>query len=61
MNAFPLAVALPSGAHADHVAGTSDPPEYTIAGEPIELDVTIPDDLLAAGWLDLVRQCAGRS
>lgn len=48
MNAFPLAIALPGGAQADHVAGTSDPPRYTIAGVLVDLDVAIPDDLLAA-------------
>lgn len=45
----PLQLALPGGIVADYVPG-SDPPSYTVAGDPIAVDVRIPDDLTATGW-----------
>ncbi len=47
--AAPLALALPGGVLAEYVAG-SDPPRYAVGGEPVAVDVTIPDDLVATGW-----------
>lgn len=53
--AFPLKIHLPEpGAYpqtvyADYVPG-SDPPAYTVNGEPCAIDVTIPDDLAAVGY-----------
>lgn len=49
-DAYPLELHLPSGIRAQLVAG-SRPPKYTVDGQPIEVDVTIPDDLAAAGWI----------
>lgn len=49
ITAIPLALALPGGVLAAHVAG-SDPPCYTVAGKPIAVDVRIPADLAALGW-----------
>jgi hypothetical protein len=50
VNAWPLALALPDGITAEYVPNTR-PPRYTIDGEPTTIDVTIPDDLAAAGWI----------
>lgn len=47
--AIPLALALPGGILAEHVAG-SDPPAYAIDGVPIDVDVRIPEDLAALRW-----------
>lgn len=45
----PIALYLPGGVIADYVP-ESDPPAYTVGGEPIAVDVLIPDDLARAGW-----------
>lgn len=50
MNAHPLTIALPGGVVAELIPG-SRPARYTVDGEPTALDVTIPDDLAAAGWV----------
>jgi hypothetical protein len=46
---WPLAINLPGGKRAEHVPG-SRPPRYAVDGVEVELDVEIPDDLLANGW-----------
>lgn len=45
----PIVLSLPGGVRADYVP-QSDPPAYTVNGEPIAVDVVIPDDLIQAGW-----------
>ncbi len=47
--AAPLALALPGGVTAEHVAGSA-PPRYTLDGAPTAIDVTIPNDLAAKDW-----------
>lgn len=45
----PIEIALPDGKRAQYLAG-SRPARYTVDDQPAEIDVTIPDDLQAAGW-----------
>lgn len=50
MHPIPLQLRLPGGIVADYVA-QSGPPAYTVdGGEPIAVDVVIPDDLAERGW-----------
>lgn len=49
MNGAPLELLLPGGLRAAYVP-QSDPPRYTLNGEPLAVDVVIPDDLARAGW-----------
>ena len=48
-DAYPLELHLPGGMRAQLVPG-SRPPVYTIDGAPTAIDVTIPEELAAAGW-----------
>lgn len=46
---YPVELHLPGGVRAQYVP-ESRPAQYTVDGEPIAVDVTIPEDLAAAGW-----------
>ncbi len=46
--AYPWVIDLPGGIRAELAA--SNPPRYAAYGEMTDIDVTIPDDLRAAGW-----------
>lgn len=50
---YPVSIPLPFGYRAELVYALPlhDPPVYAIDGVPVWLDVTIPDDLAARGWV----------
>lgn len=51
MTAWPAALRLPvAGGYVTAVAAAGRPIRYTVEGEIVDIDVNIPDDLLAAGW-----------
>ena len=50
---YPVSIPLPNGLRAELVYALPlhDPPVYAIDGIPVWLDVTVPDDLAARGWI----------
>lgn len=46
----PLEIHLPDGKRACYIPGTR-PPKYMVDGQPTDIDVSIPDDLAALGWI----------
>lgn len=47
---YPIELHLLDGQRAQYVPG-SRPARYTVDGQACDIDVTIPDDLAALGWI----------